>query len=318
MIRALLALCLLAVPAAAQDYPTKPIRLVVPYAAGGPTDVLGRILAARMGEGLGQQVLVENRAGAGGNVGSDAVAKAQPDGYTILMGTVATHALNPALYARMPYDAEKDFEPIALVAVVPLVLMVHPQQPMADLKGVIAWVKANPGKVSYGSAGNGTPIHLATELFKTTADLDMVHVPYRGSGPAMNDLVAGQIPLMFDAISTGVPHIRSGSVRAIAVTTPKRSAALPDVPTMSEAGLPGFESYTWNAFFAPAKTPRPILDRLSAEANRAVADPTTAARLADIGVDVVTGSTPASTASHVHADLAKWAPVVKASGAKID
>jgi tripartite-type tricarboxylate transporter receptor subunit TctC len=317
---ALCAALTLALPAVAQDkFPVKPVKLIIPFAAGGPTDVLGRIIAAKMSENMGQQVVVENRGGAGGNIGGEAVAKAVPDGYTLLLGTVATHAINTALYPKLPFDPVKDFEPVALVAKVPLGMVIHPSIPAKDLKELIAFYKANPGKYSYGSSGSGTPIHLCGELFKSMAGgLDLQHIPYRGSGPAMNDLVAGQISMICDILSTAVPHVRSGALRGIGVTTLTRSPAAPDLPTMDEGGLPGFEAYTWNAFFAPAKTPAAIVQKLNEEASKAAGDPGVRQKLTDIGVDVVTDSTPASLAAHVKAEIAKWSPVVKASGATVD
>jgi tripartite-type tricarboxylate transporter receptor subunit TctC len=308
----------LAGPSLAQGtYPERPITLVVPFPAGGSTDLVARVVAERMGKELGQSIIVENRGGAGGNIGSAAVAKADPDGYTILMGTVATHALNPALYRKMPYDAVADFAPVALLVVVPNVLVVNPDFPAKNVQELIALLKAKPGEYSYASSGNGTPLHLSGELFKSMAGVDMVHIPYKGAGPALIDVMGGHVPIMFDNLPSSTEHIRAGKMRGLAVTTAERAPSMPDLPTIAESGLPGYETYTWNALFAPAGTPKDVIDRLNAAANAAVADPDVQAKLKDVGA-VPKGSTPEELASHVQAELAKWAPVVKASGAQID
>jgi tripartite-type tricarboxylate transporter receptor subunit TctC len=308
----------LAGPSLAQGtYPERPITLVVPFPAGGSTDLVARVVAERMGKELGQSIIVENRGGAGGNIGSAAVAKADPDGYTILMGTVATHALNPALYRKMPYDAVADFAPVALLVVVPNVLVVNPGFPAKNVQELIALLKAKPGEYSYASSGNGTPLHLSGELFKSMAGVDMVHIPYKGAGPALIDVMGGHVPIMFDNLPSSTEHIRAGKLRGLAVTTAERAPSMPDLPTIAESGLPGYETYTWNALFAPAGTPKDVIDRLNAAANAAVADPDVQAKLKDVGA-VPKGSTPEELASHVQAELAKWAPVVKASGAQID
>jgi tripartite-type tricarboxylate transporter receptor subunit TctC len=308
----------LAGPSLAQGtYPERPITLVVPFPAGGSTDLVARVVAERMGKELGQSIIVENRGGAGGNIGSAAVAKADPDGYTILMGTVATHALNPALYRKMPYDAVADFAPVALLVVVPNVLVVNPDFPAKNVQELIALLKEKPGEYSYASSGNGTPLHLSGELFKSMAGVDMVHIPYKGAGPALIDVMGGHVPIMFDNLPSSTEHIRAGKMRGLAVTTAERAPSMPDLPTIAESGLPGYETYTWNALFAPAGTPKDVIDRLNAAANAAVADPDVQAKLKDVGA-VPKGSTPEELASHVQAELAKWAPVVKASGAQID
>jgi tripartite-type tricarboxylate transporter receptor subunit TctC len=309
-------------PAAADDaYPSRSIRLVVPFAAAGPTDIIARLVSAKMSESLGQSIVIDDRGGAGGNLGSDIVAKAPADGYTLLMGTVATHAINAALYRKMPYDPIRDFEPISLLVIVPGVLEVNPAVPAKDLREFIALLKANPGKYSYASSGNGTPLHLSGELFKTLAGVEMEHVPYRGSGPALVDVLAGQVPVMFDLLPSSLPYIKSGKLRALAVTSTKRADTLPDVPTMAEAGaqagLAGFETYTWNALFAPAHTPAAIIQKLNQAANQAIADPATHKRLVELNAQVV-GTTPEQLAAHVKAELAKWTPVVQRSGATVD
>jgi tripartite-type tricarboxylate transporter receptor subunit TctC len=308
----------LAGPGLAQAaYPERPIALVVPFPAGGSTDLVARVVAERMGKELGQSIVVENRGGAGGNIGSAAVAKADPDGYTILMGTVATHALNPALYRKMPYDAVADFAPVALLVVVPNVLVVNPNFPAKNVQELVALLKEKPGEYSYASSGNGTPLHLSGELFKSMAGVDMVHIPYKGAGPALIDVMGGHVPIMFDNLPSSTEHIRAGKLRGLAVTTAERAPSMPDLPTIAESGLPGYETYTWNALFAPAGTPKDVIDRLNAAANTAVADPDVQAKLKDVGA-VPKGSTPDELASHVKAELAKWAPIVKASGAQID
>jgi tripartite-type tricarboxylate transporter receptor subunit TctC len=308
----------LAAPAGAQPaYPLRPITLVVPFPAGGSTDLVARVVAEKMGADLGQQIVVDNRGGAGGNVGSAAAAKADPDGYTILMGTVATHALNPALYKKMPYDPVTDFAPISLLVVVPNVLVVNPDFPAKDVAELIALLKAEPGKYSYASSGNGTPLHLSGELFKSMAGVDMVHVPYKGAGPALIDVMGGHVPIMFDNLPSSTEHIKVGKLRGLAVTTAERAPSMPDLPTIAESGLPGYETYTWNALFAPAGTPPAVIARLNEAAVKALADPEVQAKLQGFGATIV-GSTPEALAAHVQAELAKWAPVVKASGAQID
>lgn len=305
-------------PAGAQSgYPSRPVTLVVPFPAGGSTDLVARIIAERMTTALGQQMVVENRGGAGGNLGSAAVAKAEPDGYTILMGTVSTHALNALVYKKIPYDPVKDFAPVSLLVVVPNVLVVNPSFPARSVKELIELLKANPGKYSYASSGNGTPLHLSGELFKSMAGVEMEHIPYKGAGPALIDVIGGHVPIMFDNLPSSTEFIRSGKLRGLAVTTAQRAPSMPELPTVAESGLPGYETYTWNALFAPPGTPKPIIDRLNAAGREAVADPTVQAKLRDVGASVV-GSTPEALAAHVKAELAKWAPVVKASGAQLD
>lgn len=303
-------------PAAAQEFPTRPVTLVIPFAAGGSTDLVGRLIAERMAAELGQPVVVENKGGAGGNLGAAQVAKASPDGYTILMGTVATHALNPALYKKMPYDPVTSFAPVSLLVVVPNALVVNPDFPAKTTEELIALLKKDPGKYSYASSGNGTPLHLSGELFKSMADVDMQHIPYQGAGPALVDVLSGQVPIMFDNLPSSTSHIKSGKLRALGVTTAKRAPSFPDVPAIAEA-VPGYETYTWNAVFAPAGTPPEVVAKLNAAANKALADPKVQARLADFSA-VSVGSTPEELGEHVKKEIAKWAPIVKASGAQLD
>ena len=321
MLRSMLAAALtatvaFAAPALAQDFPNRTVTLVIPFAAGGSTDLVGRLIAERMTQELGQTVVVENKGGAGGNLGASQVAKATPDGYTMLMGTVATHAINPALYKKMPYDPVTSFAPISLLAIVPNVLVVTPSFPAKTTQELIELLKKDPGKYSYASSGNGTPLHLSGEMFKSMAGVDMQHIPYQGAGPALIDVLSGQVPIMFDNLPSSSAHIKSGKLRALGVTTAKRASSFPDIPAIAEA-IPGYETYTWNALFAPAGTPPEVVAKLNAAANKALKDPKVQARLADFSATPV-GSTPEELGTHVKNELAKWAPIVKASGAQVD
>jgi tripartite-type tricarboxylate transporter receptor subunit TctC len=304
-------------PAAAQTWPNRPLHLVVPFPPGGTTDIVARAVAAEIGKSLGQQVIVENRSGAGGNIGSDYVAKAAPDGYTVVMGTVGTHAINVSLYSKMPYDAVKDFAPITLVASVPNVLEVNPSLPVKSVQELIAYAKANPGKLDFASSGNGTSIHLSGELFKAMTGVDMLHIPYKGSAAAITDLIGGQANLMFDNLPSSIAYIKSGQLRALAVTTLTRSPALPDVPTINESGAPGFDASSWFGVLAPAGTPKEIVDRLHDEIVKALRTPRLKANLQAQGAEPV-GDTPEQFADHIRAEIAKWAKVVKQSGAHVD
>ncbi|WP_156381174.1 MULTISPECIES: tripartite tricarboxylate transporter substrate binding protein [Aminobacter] len=303
--------------AGAQQFPDRTVTLVIPFAAGGSTDVVGRIIAQKMSDDLGQQVVVENVAGAGGNIGADRVARAEPDGYTILMGTVATHALNPLILKTKPYDPEKDFTPVSLLVVVPNVLVVNPQLPVKNVQELIALLKAEPDKYAYASSGNGTPLHLSGELFKAMAGVSIQHIPYKGAGPALNDVVGNQVPIMFDNLPSSSSHIKGGTLRALGVTTAERAPSFPDVPTIAESGVPGYETYTWNALFAPAGTPKEVVDRLNASANKAMTDPEVIEKMNGFSAKIV-GSTPDELAAHVKAELAKWGPVVKDANIQID
>lgn len=303
--------------AVAQQFPDRTVTLVVPFAAGGSTDVVARIIAQKMSDDLGQQVIVENVAGAGGNIGADRVARAEPDGYTILMGTVATHALNPLILKTKPYDPEKDFTPVSLLVVVPNVLVVNPQLPVKNVQELIALLKAEPDKYAYASSGNGTPLHLSGELFKAMAGVSIQHIPYKGAGPALNDVVGNQVPIMFDNLPSSSSHIKGGTLKALGVTTAERAPSFPDVPTIAESGVPGYETYTWNALFAPAGTPKEVVDRLNASANKAMTDPAVIEKMNGFSAKIV-GSTPDELAAHVKAELAKWGPVVKDAKIQID
>lgn len=299
------------------QFPTRPVTIIVPFAAGGSTDIVARLVGQKMGELLGQSVVIDNRAGAGGNIGSTNVARATPDGYTLLMGTISTHALNPAILKTVTFDAVKDFTPISLLAVVPNVMVVHPSFPAKTVQEVLKLLKDNPGKYSYASSGVGTPLHLSGELFKTLGGVSMNHVPYRGAGPALNDVVAGAVPIMFDNLPSSAQFIRSGQLRAIGVTTKERVSSFPELPTIAEGGLAGYETYTWNALFGPANLPRPVVDKINGAANQALKDPHVKQRLEDVSA-VIVGSTPEALGEHVKAELAKWGPIAKASGAVVE
>ena len=303
--------------AGAQAYPAKPIRIVVPFPPGGATDILARAVAQKLTDAWGQAVVVDNRPGAGGNIGSEIVAKAAPDGYTLEMGTVGTHAINASLYAKMPYDHVKDFAPVILVAGVPNVLVVNPSLPVSSVQDLIAYAKANPGKLNFASSGNGTSIHLAGELFKVMAGVQMTHIPYKGSAPALQDLIGGQVQLMFDNLPPSLPHIKAGKLRALAVTSATRSSALPDTPTIAESGLPGFEASSWFGVLAPAGTPPAIIARLNAEIGAWLASAEAKEKMLALGANIGGGS-PEDFARHIAAETAKWQKVVKASGAKVD
>jgi tripartite-type tricarboxylate transporter receptor subunit TctC len=303
--------------AAAQAYPAKPITIVVPFSAGGTTDILARIVGQAMSAELGQSVVIDNRAGAGGNIGAAIAAKAPADGYTLFMGTVGTHAINEALYKKMPFNPAKDFAPLTRVANVPNLLVANPKQPFKTVPELIAYAKAHPGEVNFGSSGSGSSIHLSGELFKSMAKVDMVHVPYKGSAPAVTDLLGNQIAIMFDNMPSAIQHVRAGKLRPIAVTTAKRSPELPDVPTIAEAGVPGYEATSWFGMFAVAGTPKPVLDKLHAALAKVLNQADVKKKIAEQGGEVVV-DTPEQFAAFIQAETAKWGKVVKASGATAD
>lgn len=292
---------------------TGPITLVVPFAAGGATDVVSRLVAKKASEKLGRSIVVENVAGGGGVIGAAKVARAAPNGDTLLMGTVSTHAINPLATTPSPYDPVKSFTPISLLATVPNVLLVHSSVKAQTLNELISYLKSQTQPLSYGTSGVGTPPHLSGELFKSMAKVDLVHVPYRGGAPAMNDLLGGQIPILFDVLTGAAGHIRSGSVRALAVTTATRSPAFPNVPTFAEAGVPGYETYTWNAVFGPAGVPKNIVDNYSKVFRAVVADPEVQEKLRELSANPI-GSTPEALQTQVKAELDKWGPVIAAIG----
>lgn len=303
--------------AIADAYPTKPIRLIIPFAVGGSTDNLGRVLAARLSEKLGQQVVADNRPGAGGNIGTDLVAKAPADGYTLLFATEGTLGINPSLYKKLPFDPEKDFTPIAQFASVPNILVVNPKVQAKTVQELAAYAKSKPASLNMGSAGNGTTNHLSGELFQSMTGTSFTHVPYKGSGPAMADLLADQIQLMFDNLPGSLPHVKAGSLRALAVTSAKRSPLLPDVPTMAEAGVPGYEVEVWFGVAAPKGLPAQTLATLSKAITEISQEPATIEKILNIGATPLT-STPAEFGSRIQEARLKWAPIVAHSGAKID
>jgi tripartite-type tricarboxylate transporter receptor subunit TctC len=313
----------LALPASAQSgWPNKPVRIVVPFAPGGTTDILARALAPELSKAFGQQFVVENRAGAGGNIGADVVAKAAPDGYTLLMGTVGTHGINKSLYSKMPFDPQKDFAPITLVAGVPNVMVMNAEKAKArginSVQDFIRHAKANPGRLNMASSGNGTSIHLAGELFKSMGGVYMTHFPYSGSGPALLGLLGGDMDVMFDNLPSSMPHIKAGKLKALAVTSSQRSAALPDVPTVEEAAsLKGFEASSWFGLLAPAGTPPDVINRVQQETAKALNLPSIKERLLAQGA-IPSGNSPADFAKLIDSEIKKWGPVVKTSGAKID
>jgi tripartite-type tricarboxylate transporter receptor subunit TctC len=302
--------------ARAQAYPAKPIRLVVPYPPGGPTDVLARIVAAKLPDVLGQQVVLDNKPGASGMIGAEQVAKSAPDGYTLL-SNASIHVINPSLYPKANFDAINDFAPVTQLASVPLILVVNSELPVRSVKDLIAYAKANPGKLNFGSSGNAAAPHLAGESFKIMTGAPMQHVPYKGSAPALTDLIGGQVQLMFDSMPSAMPHVKAGKIRPLAVTTAQRVAAVPDLPTVAEAGVPGYDISTWYGVWAPKGTPREIVERLHAEIAKVLKLPDTRERYAGLGADPV-GSTPDEFAAYCRSELAKWAKVVKESGAKAD
>jgi len=291
-------------------YPTKPIRIVVAYTPAGATDILARTIGQKLNEAWGQAVIIDNRPGANGNIGTEYAAKATPDGYTLLMVTAGTHGINPGLYRKLGFDAVKDFAPVSLVAMVPNVFVVNNAVPSKDLKEFIAYAKANQGKLNYGSPGNGSTAHLSMELFKSMTGIQMVHVPYKGSAGVLADLIGGQIVVTMDNMPPYVPQVKAGKIRALAVSPARRSPALPDVPTVAEAGVPGYDSGAWFGLVAPANTPKDLVAKLSRETARILKLPDVSARLADLGAESV-GGTPEQFSAHIKAEIAKWAKVIR-------
>ena len=309
------ALAAFSAAAYAQSYPSKPIRMVVPFAAGGPTDVYARSVGQELSRILGQPVIVDNKPGAGGNLGADLVAKSAPDGYNIVLGAVGAFAVNMTLYPKMPYDVLRDFAPVSLIAIVPMVLVVNPTVPVKTPNDLVELAKAQPGKLSYGSAGSGTSVHMATEMFKAMTGVDMVHVPYKGTAPAVNDLMGGQIQLMFSDATTAIPHVKSGKLRAVAAT--RRVEAMPEVPTFAERGYAAYDPSVWYGVFAPAATPRDIVMKLNGAVAKSLQAPEVKERLVGLGAQPVS-NTPEEFTEFVRAEIARWGTVVKASGARVD
>ena len=299
-----------------QPYPSRPIRLVVTYPAGGGADTMARLISPRLGEALGQPVVVENRGGASGTIAADLVAKSAPDGHTLMLDATA-FAVNPSLYPKLPYDPDKAFAPVTLLALFPNVVLVHPSNPVSSIRELVAKIKAEPGKIAFASSGNGSAQHLAAELFRQRAGLDMVHVPYKGGGPALIDVMGGQVPLYFGNMASALPHVKNGKLKALAITGSKRSAAAPDLPTVAESGMPGYQVYEWNAIFAPAGTPPAIVNRLQAEIAKVVKIPEVRDRMLALGGEIV-ASSPADLGAWVREQTASWAKVVRASNIKAE
>ena len=310
-------LCVLFASAHAQPWPSKPIRYIVPFAPGGTTDILGRMVAAGLSSSLGQPVVVENKPGQAGSIGATELARAVPDGYTIGGGTISSHAINATVYPKLPYDPVKDFAPITMLATLPNMLIVHPSLNVASVRELVDLLKANPNKYSFGSAGNGTSQHISGELFKIMTGTQMQHIPYKGSGPMIPDLLAGTIQLSFENITTAYPQVKGGKLKALAVTSSKRSFVAPEVPTMAEAGLAGYDIWWWQAMYAPAGTPRDIVARLHAETVKALRSPENQKRLSELGLDAG-GMSPEELAALMRADIPRLGKVVRESGAKVD
>jgi tripartite-type tricarboxylate transporter receptor subunit TctC len=297
-------------------YPKKPITIVVPYPPGGPTDIVARVVGQKLGDRLGQQVIVDNRPGAGGNIGAALVARAAPDGYTLLLGTTA-HAINPSVFPALNYDILKDFSPVVLLTSLPLVVIANASVPAKNVQELVALAKSKQGQLTYASSGNGQSTHLAAELFKTMTGVSMTHVPYKGSAPALTDVAGGQVSVMFDTMLSAMPHIKSGRLKALAVTSAKRSASAPELPTVAESGVPGYEAVAWSGLLAPAHTPPEIVAKLNTEINVILSQPDVQKRFLNDGAEPVGGS-PEQFSTHISSEVQKWATVAKLSGAKVD
>jgi tripartite-type tricarboxylate transporter receptor subunit TctC len=308
---------LICAPVAGQNYPVKPIRLIVPYPPGGPTDLVGRSIGQKLTEAWGQQVIVENRAGAASAVGTEVAARAPADGYTLLLGTSAGFCVNPALGGKLPYDPERDFSPITLLVVNPQILVVHPSMPVNSVKTLIALAKRRPGQINYASVGNASPQHLGMEMLKSMTSIDMVHVPYKGTAPAVTDILAGNVSLMFNSMPSVLPQARAGRLRGLAVSSAKRSAAAPDIPTVAEAGVPGFDYVTWYGLFAPAGTPREIVSRLNAQVAKILAEPELAKRFAGQGAEPLSNS-PDQLAQYRRAEYERWRKLIATMKLKME
>lgn len=306
-----------ALAADATNWPTQPVKLIVPFAPGGTSDVLAREIAARLQVALKQTVVVDNKAGAGGVLGADSVAKAAPDGYTVLLGTIATHAINPALMPKMPYKADRDFAPVILLGKISNVLLIGPGAQARTVKDIVAAAKAKPGDITFASAGQGTSQHLSGEVFRLMTGADLTHVPYKGSAPAIQDVMGGQVPMSFETVTVALPQIKAGKVKAVAVTSAKRSAQLPDVPTLAESGVPGFDVSSWQALYLPAGTPPAIVAKLNAEVQKIVAQPEVKAKMESLGLEYAPNS-PAQFTEFQKAEQARWAKVIKDGNVKPD
>jgi tripartite-type tricarboxylate transporter receptor subunit TctC len=304
-------------PVTAAEYPARPVSLIVAFTPGGPSDVLARIIGKKLEQLLGQPFVIENKPGAGGNIAAELAARAAPDGHTLLMGNNSILATNASLYRKIGFDAEKDFAPISLIGSQANILVVNPALPARTMAELIALAKAKPGQLDFASSGYGAAAHLAGELFKTQARIDIVHVAYKGAAPALQDVVAGHVPMMFATAASVVGHVRDGLVRPLAVTTPTRTAVLPDIPTVAELGLPGFDATTWHGLVAPAGTPKAVIEGLHRATATALADPAIRKALGDLGVDIV-GSSPAEFSAYIKAEIPKWRAVVQAAGARLD
>jgi tripartite-type tricarboxylate transporter receptor subunit TctC len=301
----------------AHAYPDRPVRWVVPFAPSGPTDLMSRALAEKLSQRLGQQFVVDNRPGAGGNIGAEVVAKSAPDGYTLVIGHVGTHAINVTLYPRIGFDPVRDFTPITLIATLPLALLIHPSIPAKDVKELIAYAKARPGQLNFASAGNGGPTHLTGELLRSSALIDIVHVPYNGNAAALLDLVAGRVQIMFSNMLTSMPHVRAGKLRAIGISSATRSPQTPDLPTIAESGLPGFSAMPWYGVLGPAGLPRPIVNKVNSEITRALAQADMQERFVAQGIDLQS-STPEQFSALIKSEVVKWRKVVRDAGATVD
>ena len=310
---AVIAIC--TAPALAQQYPTKPVRMIVPFAPGGGADFVARVVGTKVTEQLGQQVIIDNRAGAAGSIGAEIAAKSPPDGHTLLLGSAGPLTINPSLYAKLPYDAVRDFAPVSLVTMMPFVLVVHPTLPVKNVKELIALARSRPGQLNYATPGTGSTTHLANELLKSMARVDITHVPYKGVAPAATDLISGQVQMMSGDLSTLLPHVKSGRMRPLAVTSARRSSLVPEIPTVAESGLPGYEASGWFGVLAPAATPQAIVARLNAAIVKGVAGDDAKTRLGAFGGDIATG-TPEQFASHIRAEGAKWGKLIKTLGLK--
>ena len=313
----LLALAGASLPVHAQTFPARPVRIVVPFPPGGTSDILARSIGQKLSEEWGQPVLTDNRPGAAGNIASENVAKSKPDGYTLYINTVGTHAINPAIYAKLPFDPINDFTPITNLVNLPSVLLVHPSVPVKNVKELIALAKKRPGELQYSSAGSGAQPHLTAEMFKTMAGVNLLHVPYKGAGPQMIGILSGEVALTFATAPSGVPYVKNRQLRALGVTSANRIPALPDVPTIAEGGVPGYEAVGWNGLLAPAALPAPLLDKIRDAVVKIVRLPEINARLIDLGAEPAL-STPAEFAALIKSEIVKWAKVVKESGAKLD